>query len=118
MTTYRDSGVDIDAQDRALAQIKKMVRNTYTDNVLSDQGAFGGLFRMPVKGFKEPVLVASADGGWCRYAADCWLVLFWRRRIKCAHDRRGILATTVFGWGADNVERAARERNRAKEAKR
>jgi len=62
MTTYRDSGVDIDAQDRALDQVKKLVRNTYTDNVLSDQGAFGGLFRMPIKGFKEPVLVASADG--------------------------------------------------------
>ena len=62
MTTYRDSGVDIDAQDRALAQVKKMVRNTYTSDVLSDQGNFGGLFRMPVKGFKEPVLVSSADG--------------------------------------------------------
>jgi phosphoribosylformylglycinamidine cyclo-ligase len=62
MTTYRDAGVDIDAQDRALAQVKKMVRNTYTDNVLSDQGAFGGLFRVPVRGMKEPVLVASADG--------------------------------------------------------
>ncbi|MCK5376807.1 MAG: phosphoribosylformylglycinamidine cyclo-ligase [Acidobacteria bacterium] len=62
MTTYRDAGVDIDAQDRALAQVKKMVRNTYTDDVLSDQGAFGGLFRMPIKGLKEPVLVASADG--------------------------------------------------------
>ena len=62
MTTYRDAGVDIDAQDRALAQVKKMVRNTYTDDVLSDQGAFGGLFRPPIKGLKEPVLVASADG--------------------------------------------------------
>jgi phosphoribosylformylglycinamidine cyclo-ligase len=62
MTTYRDAGVDIDAQDRALAQVKKMVRNTYTADVLSDQGAFGGLFRPPIKGFKEPVLVASADG--------------------------------------------------------
>jgi phosphoribosylformylglycinamidine cyclo-ligase len=62
MTTYRDAGVDIDAQDRALAQVKKMVRNTYTADVLSDQGAFGGLFRPPIKGLKEPVLVASADG--------------------------------------------------------
>ena len=62
MTTYREAGVDIDAQDRALAQVKKMVRNTYTSDVLSDQGAFGGLFRPPVKGLKEPVLVASADG--------------------------------------------------------
>jgi phosphoribosylformylglycinamidine cyclo-ligase len=61
MTTYREAGVDIDAQDRALAQIKKMVRNTYTDGVLSDQGAFGGMFRVP-KGLKEAVLVASADG--------------------------------------------------------
>ena len=61
MTTYRDSGVDIDAQDKALDQIKKMVRNTYTDGVLSDQGAFGGMFRVP-GGLKKPVLVASADG--------------------------------------------------------
>jgi phosphoribosylformylglycinamidine cyclo-ligase len=62
MTTYRDAGVDIDAQDRALAQVKKMVRKTYTPDVLSDQGAFGGLFRVPMKGLKEPVLVSSADG--------------------------------------------------------
>lgn len=61
MATYKDAGVDIDAQDRALEQVKKMVRGTYTAGVLSDQGAFGGLFRVP-KGFKEPVLVASADG--------------------------------------------------------
>jgi len=61
MATYKDAGVDIDAQDKALEQVKKMVRNTYTDGVLSDQGAFGGLFSVP-KGFKEPVLVASADG--------------------------------------------------------
>jgi phosphoribosylformylglycinamidine cyclo-ligase len=61
MATYKDAGVDIDAQDKALEQVKKMVRNTYTSGVLSDQGAFGGLFGLP-KGYKEPVLVASADG--------------------------------------------------------
>lgn len=61
MATYSDAGVDIDAQDKALNQIKKMVRNTYTDGVLSDQGAFGGMFRVP-GGVKDPVLVASADG--------------------------------------------------------
>jgi phosphoribosylformylglycinamidine cyclo-ligase len=62
MTTYKQAGVDIDAQDRALDQVNKLVRDTYTEGVLSDQGAFGGLFRMPTKGFKDPVLVASADG--------------------------------------------------------
>ena len=61
MTTYREAGVDIDAQDRALEQVKKMVRNTYTAGVLSDQGSFGGMFRLP-GGLDEPVLVASADG--------------------------------------------------------
>ncbi len=61
MATYKDAGVDIDAQDRALEQVKKMVRKTYTAGVLSDQGAFGGLFGLPT-GYKEPVLVASADG--------------------------------------------------------
>ena len=61
MATYKEAGVDIDAQDKALEQVKKMVRKTYTPEVLSDQGAFGGLFRVP-KGFKEPVLVSS-----CRY---------------------------------------------------
>lgn len=60
--SYRDAGVDIDAQDRALARIKDMVRATYTDGVLSDQGSFGGMFRLPSRGLKEPVLVASADG--------------------------------------------------------
>ena len=62
MTTYRDAGVDIDAQDQALARVKELVRSTYTDGVLSDQGSFGGMFRLPTKGLKEPVLVASADG--------------------------------------------------------
>jgi phosphoribosylformylglycinamidine cyclo-ligase len=61
MTTYKDAGVNIDAQDRALEQVKKWVRATYTDGVLSDQGAFGGLFQLP-KGLRQPVLVASADG--------------------------------------------------------
>ena len=62
MTTYKDAGVDIDAQDKALERVKEMVRGTYTEGVLSDQGAFGGLFKLPTKGVKEPVLVASADG--------------------------------------------------------
>lgn len=61
MATYREAGVDIDAQDQALARIKEMVKSTYTPGVLSEQGAFGGLFTMPSK-MKNPVLVSSADG--------------------------------------------------------
>ena len=61
-SAYADAGVDIDAQDRALGKIKKLVRSTFTDGVLSEPGSFGGLFRPPVEGLEEPVLVASADG--------------------------------------------------------
>ena len=62
MVTYRDAGVNIDAQDHALEMVKEMVRETHTKGVLSDQGAFGGLFQLPTRGLREPVLVASADG--------------------------------------------------------
>ncbi|MFT6109937.1 MAG: phosphoribosylformylglycinamidine cyclo-ligase, partial [Planctomycetota bacterium] len=42
--TYRDAGVNIDAQDQALASAKESVRATFTPGVLSDMGLFGGLF--------------------------------------------------------------------------
>jgi len=62
MTTYRDAGVDIDAQDQALARVKERVRSTFTDGVLSDLGSFGGLFHLASRRLRDPVLVASADG--------------------------------------------------------
>ena len=61
-SAYAEAGVDIDAQDKALSKIKKLVRSTATDDVLSDLGSFGGLFRLPIEGMQEPVLVSSADG--------------------------------------------------------
>ena len=58
---YRQSGVDIDAGNEVVRRIKALARGTYTPNVLSGIGSFGGLFRMD-PAIKEPVLVASADG--------------------------------------------------------
>jgi phosphoribosylformylglycinamidine cyclo-ligase len=60
--SYRDAGVDIDAQDAALARIKKMVRDTRTPGVLSELGSFGGLFAPPLEAYRSPVLVSSCDG--------------------------------------------------------
>lgn len=60
--TYRDAGVDIDAQDEALARIKAMLRATRTPGVLSELGSFGGLFAPDLTGMTRPVLVSSADG--------------------------------------------------------
>jgi phosphoribosylformylglycinamidine cyclo-ligase len=59
---YREAGVDIDAQERALRRVRELARGTFTPGVLSDIGSFGGLFRPQLAGLAEPVLVASADG--------------------------------------------------------
>jgi phosphoribosylformylglycinamidine cyclo-ligase len=59
--SYRDSGVDIDAANRAMQGIGAMVRSTRTADTLSDIGSFGGLYRVPL-GAADPVLVASTDG--------------------------------------------------------
>jgi phosphoribosylformylglycinamidine cyclo-ligase len=60
--TYRDAGVDIDAQDEALRRIKSMLSATRTQGVLADLGSFGGMFAPDLNGVAEPVLVASCDG--------------------------------------------------------
>src|SRR6202045_4357949 len=58
---YKDAGVSIDEADRAVASIRTMARSTFTRNVLTDIGSFGGGFRL--QGFRDPVLVSSTAGG-------------------------------------------------------
>src|SRR5438552_3710753 len=62
MTSYRDSGVNIDAQDEALREVRHIARRTFTPNVISDIGSFGGLFRADFEGIEKPILVSSTDG--------------------------------------------------------
>jgi len=60
--TYKDAGVDIDAQDEALARAKSAIRASFTPGVMGDVGLFGGLFDPAKVGAEGHVLVASADG--------------------------------------------------------
>ena len=62
MTTYRDSGVDIDAGDEFVDRIKPLVRSTFRPEVLTDLGGFGGLFGFQAKNYQDPVLVSGTDG--------------------------------------------------------
>jgi len=57
---YRDAGVDIDTNNRLKKTIGRLARSTFTPRVVSDFGMFGSLFAL--KGFKNPLLVASCDG--------------------------------------------------------
>ena len=59
--SYRDSGVDIDAGDRLVENIKPYAKKTMRPEVLAGIGGFGALIELP-KRFREPVLVAGTDG--------------------------------------------------------
>ena len=60
---YADTGVDIEAGNRAVALMKATVKSTYGPEVLAGIGSFGGLYDASVlKGMKTPVLAASTDG--------------------------------------------------------
>jgi phosphoribosylformylglycinamidine cyclo-ligase len=59
--TYRDAGVDIEAGDALVEQIKPFAKRTMRPEVLGGIGGFGSLFAMPKK-FKEPILVSGTDG--------------------------------------------------------
>ena len=61
-TTYKDSGVDIDAGDALVERIRPLAARTLRPEVLSGVGGFGGLFALPPGRWKEPVLVAGTDG--------------------------------------------------------
>ena len=59
--SYRDAGVDIDAGDQLVENIKPFAKRTMRPEVLSGIGGFGGLVEISKK-FKEPVLVSGTDG--------------------------------------------------------
>ncbi len=58
--SYKDAGVDIDEATRAVANIRELAKQTFDRSVLTDIGSFGGGYLL--KGWKNPVLVSSADG--------------------------------------------------------
>ena len=59
--SYRDAGVDIDAGDQLVDNIKPFAKRTLREGVLAGIGGFGALFEVPKK-YKEPVLVSGTDG--------------------------------------------------------
>ena len=60
--TYAQAGVDIDAGNAMVDQIKPLVRATRRPGADAEIGGFGGLFDLKAAGFKDPILVAANDG--------------------------------------------------------
>jgi phosphoribosylformylglycinamidine cyclo-ligase len=59
--SYRDAGVDIDAGDRLVENIKPYAKRTMRPEVLAGIGGFGALFEISKK-YRNPVLVTGTDG--------------------------------------------------------
>jgi len=59
--SYKDAGVDIDAGNSFVENIKPFVKSTLTSNVIGGIGSFAGAFALP-SGYKEPVLLSGTDG--------------------------------------------------------
>lgn len=59
---YAAAGVDLERKAGALREIARLAKATATPQVLADVGLFGGLFEFPAGRYRQPVLVASADG--------------------------------------------------------
>lgn len=64
--TYRDAGVDIDAADRWISDIKRDAERTRRPGVVSGLGGFAALFSLNeaagAKRFEDPLLVSGTDG--------------------------------------------------------
>lgn len=56
---YKDSGVNRERAKKAKDNIKRLVKKTFNDNVLSDIGLFGAPYQIRSK--KNPILVSSTD---------------------------------------------------------
>jgi len=61
-SAYQVAGVDIDLAQSLLKRVKAKISSTRRPEALAPIGGFGGLFRIDLSRYREPVLVTSIDG--------------------------------------------------------
>ena len=78
MTTYKDSGVDLDIYAESMSRLPKLMRRTSTnaniaDRVIQLDGGFAGLFRLnsDKNRYANPVLVSCTDGVGTKLKVAC-----------------------------------------------
>ena len=87
--TYAQTGVDIDAGDRAVDLIKRSMRRTHGPRVIGEHGAFAGMFRLDYneklfkRNYRDPVLVACTDGVGTKVKLACDLKVYNTVGIDC-----------------------------------
>lgn len=95
--TYKDAGVDIEAADAFVENIRPHVQKTERPEVLSSIGHYAGLFAIDKDRFREPVLVSSTDG----VGTKAKLALEWDRLGGLGQDLVAMSANDVLCLGAE-----------------
>jgi phosphoribosylformylglycinamidine cyclo-ligase len=60
--SYAESGVDIDAGERAVSLMQAAVARTRRPEVVGGLGGFAGLFALDVQRYRKPLLASTTDG--------------------------------------------------------
>ncbi|HKG56506.1 MAG TPA: phosphoribosylformylglycinamidine cyclo-ligase [Candidatus Limnocylindrales bacterium] len=94
-SAYAESGVDVDAGERAVALMRAAVESTRRPEVVGALGGFGGAVALPA-GYREPVLVSSTDGVGTKTA----LAVALRRYETIGRDLVAMCADDVVCTGA------------------
>lgn len=68
MTTYKDSGLDLELYEQAMQKLPKLMHRTFSPRVVKNDGGFAGLFSLDFpnslfsRNYREPILVSGTDG--------------------------------------------------------
>ncbi|MCD4499267.1 phosphoribosylformylglycinamidine cyclo-ligase [Chromobacterium vaccinii] len=94
--SYRDAGVDIDAGDALVENIKPFAKRTLRPEVLGGIGGFGALVEISKK-YKEPVLVSGTDG----VGTKLKLAFDWNRHDTVGIDLVAMSVNDILVQGAE-----------------
>ena len=95
---YQKAGVDIEAGNQAVEAMSAAVKDTYTEGVLAGLGGFGSAFALGT-GFKDPVLIAGADG----VGTKLLLAIAADKHDTIGQDLVGMVANDIVAQGAKPI---------------
>ena len=94
--SYRDAGVDIDAGDQLVENIKPFAKRTMRPEVLGGLGGFGAMVEISKK-YREPVLVSGTDG----VGTKLKLAFEWNKHDTVGIDLVGMSVNDILVQGAE-----------------
>lgn len=94
--SYRDAGVDIDAGDQLVENIKPFAKRTMRPEVLGGLGGFGALVEIS-KNYSEPVLVSGTDG----VGTKLKLAFDWQKHDTVGIDLVAMSVNDILVQGAE-----------------